>query len=245
MRDSSNSAEVGGGAEALSTHSERASSVDYASVPALSVAIPAAARRVSIPLGGWPKRLFDICFAAAALALIGPVLLVIALAIKLDTPGPALFRQERGGLNGRTFKIWKFRTMMVSDDDGPLRQAERDDGRTSALGRLLRRSSVDEFPQLVNVLLGEMSLVGPRPHALAHDLQFAAIDARYHQRFVARPGLTGLAQISGCRGPTHTTEAVRARLAHDLAYIERWSLLGDLRIIFQTIAMMWRDPLAF
>jgi putative colanic acid biosynthesis UDP-glucose lipid carrier transferase len=197
------------------------------------------------PIGGWVKRSFDICFASGALILLAPLLLAIAVAIRVDSPGRAIFKQERGGFGGRKFKIWKFRTMMVEEDGSGVRQAERDDERVTRLGRFLRRTSLDEFPQLVNVLIGDMSLVGPRPHAVAHDEQFVTVDPRYVLRTRARPGMTGLAQVFGCRGPTKTSEAIRRRTGWDVDYVQHWSLAHDIKILARTVRVMLHDPHAF
>jgi putative colanic acid biosysnthesis UDP-glucose lipid carrier transferase len=202
-------------------------------------------RRPAAPVGGWIKRAFDIVISAGALAVLAPLMLLIALAVRLESSGPAIFKQDRGGLGGRTFRIWKFRTMNVVENGAEVRQAERVDDRVTKFGAFLRRTSLDEFPQLVNVLIGDMSLVGPRPHACAHDRDFEAIDKRYPIRTRARPGMTGRAQVNGCRGPTPTQESVRARTGHDVAYVEEWNFAGDLRIIFATFALLWRDERAF
>jgi putative colanic acid biosynthesis UDP-glucose lipid carrier transferase len=190
------------------------------------------------PVGGRAKRLFDFCFAALVLAILGPFLLLIALAIRIDSPGPAIFRQDRGGFRGRTFSIWKFRTMTVMEEAEHVRQALPNDIRLTRIGGFLRQTSLDEFPQLINVLIGEMSIVGPRPHALLHDLEFAAMDRRYHHRALARPGMTGLAQVSGSRGPICSPEAAHTRVTYDVDYVERWSFALDLRIIARTLALI-------
>jgi lipopolysaccharide/colanic/teichoic acid biosynthesis glycosyltransferase len=182
--------------------------------------------------------LFDILVSAAALAFCAPLLLLIALIIWLDSPGHPIFRQERGGLGGRKFRIWKFRTMTVAEDGPAVVQATSNDVRVTRFGRFLRKASLDELPQLVNVLSGEMSLIGPRPHALVHDAQFADVDPRYLLRTRARPGITGLAQVSGCRGPTETPEKIRARTGFDLTYVENWSAALDLHILARTIAII-------
>jgi putative colanic acid biosynthesis UDP-glucose lipid carrier transferase len=195
------------------------------------------------PIGGWSKRVFDICVAAAAIVALAPLLALVALLVRLDSPGPSFFRQERGGLNGRPFRIWKFRTMSVMENRGIV-QARRGDARITTLGAFLRGSSWDELPQLFNVLAGDMSIIGPRPHALEHDIQFERVDPRYPQRQRARPGLTGLAQVSGCRGPTETEEKVRARTSYDLEYVRNWSWPREFSILAQTVAvLLWkRDP---
>jgi putative colanic acid biosysnthesis UDP-glucose lipid carrier transferase len=195
------------------------------------------------PIGGWSKRAFDIVMSAAAIVALAPLLALIALAVRLDSPGHAIFRQERGGLNGRTFRIWKFRTMRVTENRGVV-QARHHDVRVTRLGKFLRRSSWDELPQLFNVLMGNMSIIGPRPHALEHDVLFEKIDPSYPARFRARPGITGLAQVSGCRGPTETEEKVRARTGHDVNYVRRWSWAGDFQILMSTVVVLFwkRDP---
>jgi putative colanic acid biosynthesis UDP-glucose lipid carrier transferase len=196
-------------------------------------------------VGGAAKRAFDIAVSASALTVLAPLMCVIAVAVKLESPGDAIFKQDRGGFDGRTFKVWKFRTMNCAENGAAVRQAERVDDRITKLGAFLRRTSLDEFPQLVNVLIGDMSLVGPRPHALAHDAEFAKVDARYPKRTRARPGMTGRAQVNGCRGPTPTQESVRARTGHDVAYVDEWTFAGDIKIIAATVALLWNDPEAF
>lgn len=181
------------------------------------------------------KRFCDIVASAMLLVFFAPLLLLAALLIKLESPGPALFRQNRGGLNGRTFTIYKLRSMRCEENDSKVVQAQRSDDRVTMIGRLIRASSVDELPQFINVLKGDMSLIGPRPHALAHDTYYAALIPTYTLRFQARPGLTGLAQISGLRGGTTDIEDMAARVRADIAYIDDWSLMSDLRIALLTI----------
>ena len=195
------------------------------------------------PVGGWSKRLFDIVVAATAIVALAPLLALIALLVRLDSPGQSIFRQERGGFNGRTFRIWKFRTMSVTENRGVV-QARRGDARITRLGAFLRRSSWDELPQLFNVLIGDMSIIGPRPHALEHDIQFEKVDPRYPQRQKARPGVTGLAQVSGCRGPTETEEKIRARTGYDVEYVRNWSWAREFKILADTVVvLLWkRDP---
>ncbi len=197
------------------------------------------------PTGGAVKRLADFVVAGALLTFLAPLLLLIALLVRLETPGPAIFRQMRGGYGGRPFQIYKFRTMTVMQDGPAVPQASRNDARVTTFGAFLRQSSLDELPQLINVLQGHMSLIGPRPHALAHDAQFAAIDANYAQRFRARPGVTGLAQVSGNRGPTPTYESVRERLSYDVHYIRTWSLAMDMKILVRTLVLLFRGSQAF
>ena len=200
---------------------------------------PAASVR---PVGGVAKRAVDLSVAAVSLIALTPIFLLVALAIKLDSRGPVFFLQRRGGFRGRPFLVTKFRTMTSADDGNVIAQAGRDDARLTRVGKFLRKTSIDELPQLFNVVRGEMSLVGPRPHAVAHDRHFRGIDPRYGRRFKARPGITGLAQVSGCRGETKNPESVRRRVDFDLRYIERWSLLLDIVIILRTLILIVRDP---
>ena len=181
------------------------------------------------------KRAFDILAAGLLLIFFAPLLLLWAALIKLESPGPALFRQTRGGLNGRTFTIYKLRSMRCEENGAKVVQAKRGDDRITRTGRIIRMTSIDELPQLLNVLKGDMSIIGPRPHAQAHDVQYGALIADYHLRFQARPGLTGLAQIKGLRGETGTVDDMAARIAADVDYIENWSLWSDIRIILLTV----------
>jgi len=186
------------------------------------------------PVELFAKRALDICLSAIMLATLSPVLLLVAVAIKLDSSGPVLFRQQRCGFNGRRFNIYKFRTMSVLEDGPTVVQAKTDDPRVTRLGGWLRRSSIDEIPQLLNVLEGSMSVVGPRPHALAHDNEFDKAVRNYAYRRRVKPGLTGLAQIKGFRGPTPTPASIERRVKQDLRYIDNWSLGLDLMILAQT-----------
>ncbi|QGM44438.1 sugar transferase [Methylocystis heyeri] len=190
-----------------------------------------ATRSVSV---GETKRAFDVALATLLLALSAPLLLVVAVAIKLDSHGPVLFTQRRRGLNGEPFFIFKFRTMKVLEDGPVVRQATRNDPRVTRLGRILRRSSMDELPQLLNVIRGEMSLVGPRPHALAHDEIYGKIVENYHVRYGVLPGITGWAQVNGLRGETRTVEEMSERVRLDVEYIERRCISMDIWILLQT-----------
>lgn len=181
------------------------------------------------------KRAMDILVAGGALLFFAPLLALVAVLIKLESPGPVLFRQSRGGLNGQAFTIFKFRSMRCQENGSKVVQAKRDDDRITTVGRIIRKTSIDELPQLLNVLRGDMSIVGPRPHALAHDEHYGAQIANYHLRFRARPGLTGLAQIKGLRGGTNEIEAMAARIDADNEYIERWTLSGDVKILLMTV----------
>lgn len=196
----------------------------------------------SRPLDGWGtvlKTVEDYVLGSIALVLALPVMALVAVAVKLDSPGPVLFRQRRRGLNGAVFEVLKFRTMRVLEDGGTVTQATRGDPRVTRVGRFLRASSLDELPQLINVLRGEMSLVGPRPHAVAHDDRYAEEIRRYPSRQQVKPGITGLAQVRGHRGETETPEKMQARVDQDLAYVESWSLWLDLRILALTVVKAW------
>ena len=181
------------------------------------------------------KRLFDIAVASTALALLSPLLVLVAILIRLESPGPAFFLQRRLGFNDRVFRIVKFRTMTTMED-GVIRQATADDPRITRLGRFLRRWNIDELPQLFNVLAGSMSIVGPRPHALMHNDQYQQTIARYAHRHRVKPGITGWAQVNGYRGVTDSSAKMQARVRHDLFYIDNWSLWFDLYIVLMTLS---------
>ena len=181
------------------------------------------------------KRILDISLAGLGLFLLAPLLVLVGLAIKLDNPGPVLFRQARKGLNGTPFRIYKFRTMTVQENGPVVQQATRDDKRVTRVGRFLRRTSLDELPQLLNVLRGEMSLVGPRPHAVAHDEFYGREIPIYDQRFQVRPGITGWAQVNGARGETPTIDCMRRRIELDVWYAQNTSLWLDLQILVRTV----------
>jgi putative colanic acid biosynthesis UDP-glucose lipid carrier transferase len=180
------------------------------------------------------KRGMDVLVSAGALFVLSPLLVLVALAIKLDTPGPALFLQTRRGFNGRPFKILKFRSMRVMEDGAVVRQASRSDARVSRVGRFIRKTSIDELPQLWNILRGDMSLVGPRPHAIAHDDHFDARIDDYALRLHIKPGLTGWAQVNGARGETPTVESMAERVRLDLWYLNNASIWVDVKIICLT-----------
>lgn len=191
------------------------------------------------------KRAFDIVVAGSLLLLLLPLLLLIGLAVRLESRGPALFRQRRTGLNGEIFTICKIRTMTVQEDSGVIKHASKNDSRITRIGAFLRKSSLDELPQLINVLRGDMSIVGPRPHAISHDEYYGAFIPGYAGRFRAKPGLTGLAQVEGYRGEIHEENCMRQRVACDNAYIEGWVLARDIRIILRTVPLLFRDPNAY
>jgi putative colanic acid biosynthesis UDP-glucose lipid carrier transferase len=199
----------------------------------------------SAPVGrSLAKRLFDTMMATGLLVFFGPMMLLIAVLVRTTSKGPALFKQRRTGLNGKVFHIYKFRTMTVMED-GHLLPARRDDSRVTRLGAILRRSSLDELPQLFNVVRGEMSLVGPRPHAISHDELYVTLLPTYTERFRARPGLTGLAQVTGFRGEMKTIDCLKGRVEADLRYISEWSLLMDLKVLFRTAVLIWQDERAY
>jgi len=184
----------------------------------------------------WPKRLFDHAFAALVLIPLLPLMLVLAVLVKLSSPGPVLFKQKRKGVDGRPFDILKFRTMKLHEEtSGQLSQATRNDSRITPIGAFLRRTSLDELPQFVNVLLGQMSVVGPRPHAIEHDNLYKDQVDGYMYRYRIKPGITGWAQVNGYRGETRKVEKMAARVKFDLFYIQNWSFWFDIKIIFITV----------
>jgi undecaprenyl-phosphate glucose phosphotransferase len=191
------------------------------------------------------KRLMDIVGASLALTFFLPVMIVAAIAIKLDSRGPVIFRQKRNGFNGRQFVMYKFRTMTVEEDGAHVTQATRDDPRVTDVGRLLRSASVDELPQLINVLKGDMSLIGPRPHALVHDSHFETLLRDYAFRHHVKPGITGWAQCNGARGATPSVDHIAERVKFDLWYINNWSLWLDIQIILKTFFEVLRKRNAY
>jgi putative colanic acid biosynthesis UDP-glucose lipid carrier transferase len=194
---------------------------------------------------GVVKRCVDVALATAGLGIAAIPMTVIAIAIKLTSAGPVFFRQRRYGLDGREIKVWKFRSMRTCDDGAVVRQATKGDQRVTPLGRILRRTSLDELPQLFNVLDGSMSLVGPRPHATAHNEQFRGLIHGYMLRHKVKPGITGLAQVSGCRGETDTIEKMERRIEWDHRYIRNWSIWLDLKILVKTLRVAWRQSEAY
>ena len=185
-------------------------------------------------VNGLVKRASDIVLSLLILALVAPLLLVLAILVEMTSPGPAIFRQRRYGLDGEEIVVYKLRSMTVTEDGDSIRQCGKRDPRVTPLGAFLRRSSLDELPQLVNVLQGRMSLVGPRPHAVAHNELYRKLITGYMQRHKVRPGLTGWAQVNGLRGETQSVEKMKARIDHDLHYLRNWSLRLDLYIIART-----------
>jgi putative colanic acid biosysnthesis UDP-glucose lipid carrier transferase len=194
---------------------------------------------------GVVKRITDVALAMAILVLAAPIMLAIAVAVTLSSPGPILFKQRRYGLDGEEIIVYKFRTMTVAEDGPQVLQAKRTDARVTAVGRFLRRHSLDELPQLLNVLQGRMSLVGPRPHAIAHNEEYRKLIKGYMIRHKVPPGITGLAQVNGYRGETAQVEEMRARVEYDLEYLRHWSPLLDLKILAVTAMRLLRDEKAY
>jgi putative colanic acid biosynthesis UDP-glucose lipid carrier transferase len=194
---------------------------------------------------GVVKRCSDVLFSLLILALILPVLLVIAIAIRMGSPGPVLFKQRRYGLDGEEIVVYKFRSMTVTEDGSVIRQAERNDSRITPLGAFLRRSSLDELPQFINVLQGRMSIVGPRPHAVAHNELYRKLIKGYMVRHKVKPGITGWAQVNGFRGETSTLDKMQGRIDYDLDYLRNWSLSLDIHIILQTVRLVVQDRQAY
>jgi polysaccharide biosynthesis protein PslA len=211
-----------------------------------------ALRAADRPINGWnimAKRAQDVVVASAALLFFAPIMALVALAIKLDSPGPLLFRQKRVGFNGGHFELLKFRSMYADAADAHAsRQTSRHDDRVTAVGRFIRRTSLDELPQLINVLRGDMSIVGPRPHALqtrTNGVELSEIADQYAARHRVKPGLTGLAQVNGYRGELDTVEKVQKRVEFDIGYIEKWSTWLDAKIIVRTAALLFFDRKAY
>jgi len=194
---------------------------------------------------GVTKRLTDVVLSLGILMLLMPLLALIAIMVKLTSPGPIIFKQRRYGLDGREIAVYKFRTMTVVEDGDQIRQASRADSRITRIGSILRRTSLDELPQLINVLQGRMSLVGPRPHAVAHNEEYRKLIKGYMVRHKVLPGITGLAQVNGCRGETVELKDMQARVNYDLDYLRRWTPMLDLQIIALTIIKVFRDDKAY
>ena len=196
-------------------------------------------------IDGVLKRGFDLIVASALLAVLAVPLAVIAALVKYSSPGPVFFRQKRYGLVGEEIRVWKFRSMRICEDGADVRQATKDDDRITPIGRILRKSSLDELPQLFNVIDGSMSLVGPRPHASAHNEQYRTLIDGYMLRHKVKPGITGLAQVNGARGETETLEKMERRIEFDHRYIREWTLWMDLRILFQTVFVVFKQENAY
>jgi putative colanic acid biosynthesis UDP-glucose lipid carrier transferase len=196
-------------------------------------------------INGLLKRASDIVLASIILVHISPVLLAVAAGVKLSSPGPVIFRQRRTGLDGEVIEVYKFRSMTVQDNGSVVPQATRNDPRVTRFGRFIRRTSLDELPQFFNVLKGEMSIVGPRPHAVAHNEQYRKIVKAYMARHKVKPGITGWAQVNGLRGETDTVDKMARRVEYDLEYLRNWSLGLDLLIIARTAKLMFFDRKAY
>lgn len=196
-------------------------------------------------VNGLIKRGSDIVLSLLILTLISPILLSIALAVKFTSPGPVIFKQRRYGLNGEEIIVYKFRSMTVCEDSGTIQQAQKNDKRLTRIGGFLRKSSLDELPQFINVLQGRMSIVGPRPHAVAHNELYRKLIKGYMVRHKVKPGITGWAQVNGLRGETETLDKMQARIDLDLDYLRHWSLTLDLKIIFMTVAVVFKDQYAY
>lgn len=194
---------------------------------------------------GVVKRLTDLSLSLIGMLLLSPLFFAVCIAVKLSSPGPVIFKQRRYGLDGKEIQVYKFRTMTVTEDGPVIRQATRDDARITPVGRILRRYSIDELPQLMNVVLGTMSLVGPRPHAVTHNEEYRKLIKGYMLRHKVRPGITGLAQVNGCRGETTRLEDMRARIEYDLDYLRHWSPGLDFKILFQTVVTVLGDRKAY
>ncbi len=196
-------------------------------------------------ISGLIKRASDIILASVILALILPLMLVIAIGVKMSSPGPVLFKQRRYGLDGKEIVVYKFRTMNVLEDGNVIKQATREDRRVTRFGAFLRQRSLDELPQFFNVLQGNMSVVGPRPHAVAHNEMYRRLIKGYMIRHKVKPGITGLAQVNGLRGETDTLDKMQLRIEHDLDYLRNWSLQLDLQIVVKTIFLLLKKQDAF
>ena len=191
------------------------------------------------------KRISDIVFSLLILLLIFPVMLLIAVLVKLDSPGPVIFKQRRYGLDGEQIVVYKFRSMAVTEDGASIEQARKNDSRVTRLGGFLRKTSLDELPQFINVLQGRMSIVGPRPHAVAHNEMYRTLIKGYMVRHKVKPGITGWAQVNGQRGETDTLDKMQARIDFDLDYLRNWSLQLDIFIILKTIRLVFKDSAAY
>jgi len=196
-------------------------------------------------INGFIKRVSDIVLSTLILLMISPILLVLAIGVKMSSPGPVIFRQRRTGLDGEIIEVYKFRSMRTTDDGAVVKQATRDDPRITPFGALIRKTSLDELPQFVNVLQGRMSIVGPRPHAVAHNEQYRKLVKAYMARHKVKPGITGWAQVNGLRGETDTLDKMAARIEFDLEYLRNWTLGLDLLIIARTVKLVFLDRSAY
>jgi putative colanic acid biosynthesis UDP-glucose lipid carrier transferase len=191
------------------------------------------------------KRMSDIVLGSIILLLISPILLGLAIGVKLSSPGPIIFKQRRNGLDGEEIVVYKFRSMRTQDNGAVVKQATKGDPRITPFGAFIRKTSLDELPQFINVLQGRMSIVGPRPHAVAHNEEYRRLIKAYMVRHKVRPGITGWAQVNGYRGETETIDKMQARVEYDLEYLRNWSLGLDLQIIIRTIRLMLFDRNAY
>ena len=196
-------------------------------------------------VNGLVKRISDIVLASLILILIMPVLIAVAIAVKYSSPGPIIFKQRRYGLNGDEITVYKFRSMTVCENGNEVKQAQRNDARVTRVGAFIRKTSLDELPQFINVLQGRMSIVGPRPHAVAHNELYRKQIKGYMIRHKVKPGITGWAQVNGLRGETETLDKMQARIEFDLDYLRNWSVTLDIKIILMTAIMMLRQPQAY
>ena len=196
-------------------------------------------------INGFIKRVSDIMLSTLILIMISPILLVLAIGVKMSSPGPIIFRQRRTGLDGEIIEVYKFRSMRTTEDGAVVKQATRDDPRITPFGAVIRKTSLDELPQFVNVLQGRMSIVGPRPHAVAHNEQYRKLVKAYMARHKVKPGITGWAQVNGLRGETDTLDKMAARIEYDLEYLRNWTLGLDLLIIARTVKLVFLDRSAY
>jgi len=191
------------------------------------------------------KRLEDITLASLMLIVLSPLMVIISLLIKVGSKGSIFFKQKRYGLDGKEILVWKFRSMTTSDNGDNVTQATKDDARVTQIGKFIRRFSIDELPQLFNVLNGSMSLIGPRPHAVAHNELYRNQIEGYMSRHIIKPGMTGWAQVNGCRGETETLKKMEKRIRYDLEYIQNWSIILDMRILLKTISEVFKSDTAY
>jgi putative colanic acid biosynthesis UDP-glucose lipid carrier transferase len=202
-------------------------------------------RPISHGVRGILKHLLDKVFASLVLIMLSPLFLLVAFGIKYSSPGPVFFKQARLGLNGKQFMVYKFRSMKMHQEHGKVAQATQGDVRITPFGQFLRRTSIDELPQFINVLIGDMSVVGPRPHAMQHNIMYEEMLDMYMARHRVKPGITGWAQIHGLRGETDTLDKMEKRVQFDLHYIQNWSLLMDFRILAWTTFNGWTGKNAY
>ncbi len=191
------------------------------------------------------KRIFDVVVSSLILLMISPLMILLAIGVKLSSPGPVFFKQRRYGMDGEEILVYKFRSMRTMDNGDKVEQAKRNDARVTPFGAFIRKTSLDELPQMINVLQGKMSIVGPRPHAVAHNEHYRKLIHGYMWRHKVKPGITGLAQVSGFRGETDTIEKMEGRVLHDIIYLKNWSIWLDILIILKTIKLVFSDSQAY